>query len=176
EADGLLVQAYFTLLNHQDENRAWRYVHQAPGLIQYCLEGERDDLAGFFEYLVTDQAREVLEQDVARTFQQLKAMATRDAEQVRLVGEAPRVVEQFQLYSKDGNSSVSIQVPPAGSEARATFEAFAPGMRAALESGSLDAVNTVLGEMEVGEAENLVGLLTEVSSLPGLLVLRWRPS
>ena len=45
--------------------------------------------------------------------------------------------------------------------ARQIFEAFPPGMQRALESGSLDEVNKVLGKMSVDEAEEVVGLLGE---------------
>ena len=38
-------------------------------------------------------------------------------------------------------------------------------MKKALESGSLDKVNEVLGKMKVEEAEDLVGLFGEVSKL-----------
>lgn len=54
---------------------------------------------------------------------------------------------------------------PAEQEARKVFETFSPEMKTALESGSLDAVNKVLGDMEVHEAEELVGLFNEANVL-----------
>jgi cell division cycle protein 37 len=47
-------------------------------------------------------------------------------------------------------------------KARQVFESFPPGLRRALESGSLDEVNKVLGQMSVEEAEEIVGQLGEV--------------
>lgn len=41
-------------------------------------------------------------------------------------------------------------------EARRIFEAFPPGLQRALETGTLDEVNKVLGKMSVGEAEEVV--------------------
>lgn len=46
---------------------------------------------------------------------------------------------------------------------REIFESFSPEMRKALESGSLDKVNEVLGRMPVDEAETLVGQFGDVS-------------
>lgn len=43
--------------------------------------------------------------------------------------------------------------------------AFSPGLRRALQSGSLDEVNKVLGKMSVEEAEEIVGHLSEVCIL-----------
>ncbi len=53
-------------------------------------------------------------------------------------------------------------VPGAGSTERDIFDRFAPEMRAALESGSIDRVNEALVEMDVAEAESLIELLNEV--------------
>ncbi|KAH6624486.1 Cdc37 N terminal kinase binding-domain-containing protein [Chaetomium sp. MPI-SDFR-AT-0129] len=160
----LFLEAYYLLLNQTDEKQAWQYVHQAL-LLQYCHElGGRDGVALFFKRFTTPghQARGLFEKDLAERFQKIRSMAKRDAKE--------EGVEQVQLYSAGEGSSIRIQVPPAGSEgdekainARKIFEQFSPGMRAALESASLDEVNKVLGEMAVSEAEKMVGLLDEVS-------------
>lgn len=50
-------------------------------------------------------------------------------------------------------------------QARAIFETFPPGLQRALESGSLDRVNEVLGKMSVSEAEEVVGQLGESGML-----------
>ena len=44
---------------------------------------------------------------------------------------------------------------------RAVFDAFPPGLQRALESGSLERVNEVLGKMSVEEAEEVVEQLGE---------------
>ncbi len=46
-------------------------------------------------------------------------------------------------------------------QARIIFERFPPGLQRALESGSLDRVNEVLGKMSVSEAEEVVDQLGE---------------
>ncbi len=46
-------------------------------------------------------------------------------------------------------------------QARVIFERFPPGLQRALESGSLDRVNEVLGKMSVSEAEEVVEQLGE---------------
>jgi cell division cycle protein 37 len=169
ETDGLLIEAYHAILNQSDDARAWQCVHQAL-LLQCCRMLGRDGVALFFKRIATPghQARELFEKDVAEKFQQIREMARRDAKQRSAAGGGG-AVEQIQLHPVEENMSIRIQVPPAESEdkevrkARAIFEGFAPEMRAALESGSLDEVNKVLGTMDVPEAENLVGLLGDVS-------------
>ncbi|KAK3934530.1 Cdc37 N terminal kinase binding-domain-containing protein [Diplogelasinospora grovesii] len=153
ETDGLFIEAYYAMLDQNDERRAWQYVHQAL-LLQYCHMLGRDGVALFFKRITTlgHQAREVFEKDVAERFQKIRSMAKRDP-------------------SRRMKVSIRIQVPPAGSEdeevrkARKIFEQFSPEMRAALESGSLEEVNKVLAEMAVSEAEKMVGLLDEAGCL-----------
>lgn len=78
-------------------------------------------------------------------------------------------VEQIQLHAVEPGTAINITIPEKDSEdeamqqARAVFEAFPPGLQRALESGSLDEVNKVLGKMSVEEAEEVVGQLGEVS-------------
>lgn len=163
DTDGLLIEAYYAILNQGDEKRAWLYVHQAL-LLQYCRMLGRDGVALFFKRITTPghQAREIFEKDVAEKFRSIHSMARRDSKK--------KGVEQVQLYKAGEDSSIRIQVPPAGSEdeegkkARKIFEQFSPEMRAALESASLEEVNKVLAEMVVPEAEKMVSLLDEMSS------------
>ncbi len=173
ETDGLLFEAYTLLLDQGDQahTHARQCTHQAL-LLQYCRSLGRDGVAMFFKRVATPghQARDIFEKDLADTFQKIQGMAKRDAKKRQQGAETGQLVERVQLCSlTDGEGSVRILVPPAGSEneegqkARAIFESFAPEMRAALETGSLDEVNKVLGGMDVAEAENLVSLLTEVS-------------
>lgn len=174
DTDGLLVDAYHAMLDGGDTKRARQYVHQAL-LLQYCRMLGRGGVAVFFRRIVTpgQPAREVFENDVAERFQGICAIAKREGKQRT---EKNKAVEQFQLYPVGQNTTIPIQVPPAESEdeevkkARSVFEQFAPDMRAALESGSLDQVNRALGEMEVSEAEKMVGLLHEVTSCPSFVL------
>lgn len=77
-------------------------------------------------------------------------------------------IEQIQLHAVDPNTQITIAVPSIGSDdpeiqkSREIFETFPPGLQRALESGSLDEVNKVLGKLSVEEAEEVVGLLGEV--------------
>lgn len=173
ETDGLLFEAYTLLLDQGDQARthARQCTHQAL-LLQYCRLLGRDGVALFFKRVATPghQALNVFEKDLADTFRKIQAMAKRDAKRRHHGAETDQLVERVQLCSlTDGEGSVRILVPPAGSEdgegqkARAIYESFAPEMRAALGTGSLDEVNRVLGEMDAAEAENLASLLTEVS-------------
>ena len=50
-------------------------------------------------------------------------------------------------------------------QARIIFERFPPGLQRALEGGSLDKVNEVLGKMSVEEAEEVVEQLGEAGML-----------
>ena len=173
EVDGLRLEAYTILLNDYDSNqaheRARQCTHQAL-VLQYCRLLGRDGVALFFKGMATPghQAREVFEKDLAETFQRILGMARRDALKKRQDGGGGEMVERVQLCSLT-EGEASVRIPPAESDAedvqkaRAIFEGFAPEMRAALETGSLEEVNKVLGEMEASEAEKLASLLTEVS-------------
>ncbi|KAK3300398.1 Cdc37 N terminal kinase binding-domain-containing protein [Chaetomium fimeti] len=169
EIDGLLIEAYYAMLNQNDEKQARQYVHQAT-LLESCRMLGRDGAALFFKRVTTPghQARELFEKNVAERFQQTRAMARRDSKQQKKEDEG---VEQVQLYPSGEGGSIRIRVPPAGGEdeevrkAREVFEQFSPEMRAALESGSLEEVNKVLGEMAVSEAEKTATLLDEAGCL-----------
>ena len=71
-------------------------------------------------------------------------------------------VEQIQLHAVDPGTQIHIKIPqsnsnePVEQQSRAIFESFPPGLQRALESGSLDRVNEVLGKMSVEEAEEVV--------------------
>ena len=76
-------------------------------------------------------------------------------------------VEQIQLHSVDPNTEIHIVIPPENSddptvvESRKIFDSFAPDMRKALESKSLDEVNGALGVLSVPEAEDVVEKLSQ---------------
>ena len=68
-------------------------------------------------------------------------------------------------------TEIQINIPKIDSEeepeklARATFERFPPGLQRAMESGSLDRINEVLGKMSVSEAEEVVEAMGESGML-----------
>jgi cell division cycle protein 37 len=150
-------------------------VHQAL-LLQYCRALGRDGVALFFKRISTPghQAQEVFHKDVQDTYLRIKTRA-REIVMQRAKDEAEGKggeggVEQIQLHAVEPGTVINIRIPEAGSEdaeakrGREIFEGFTPDMRRALETGKLDEVNKVLGEMGVEEAEDVVGKLGEVSN------------
>jgi cell division cycle protein 37 len=172
ETDGLLVMAFNAAIGHMaDFSR--QCVHQAL-LLQYCRALGRDGVGLFFKRITTQghNAQKVFFDDVQSTYQRIKSRA-KEIEKQRAQEEAEGGggVEQIQLHAVDPGTTINIKIPPKTSEdpaeieARKLFDAFPPGLQRALESGSLDEVNKVLGKMSVEEAEEIVGQLGEVSPL-----------
>ena len=177
ETDGLLVLAF----DAQLENRAdyaRNCVHQAL-LLQYCRALGRDGVALFFKRISTPghQAQEVFHKDVQDTYLRIKTRAreivlqrAKDAAEGK-----PEGVEQIQLHAVEPGTVINIRVPAAGAEGeeerrgREIFEGFKPALRKSLETGKLEEVNKVLGDMTIDEAEEVVGLLGEVSILPAAM-------
>ncbi|KAL2752468.1 hypothetical protein ACRALDRAFT_2113191 [Sodiomyces alcalophilus JCM 7366] len=168
ETDGLLVLAFDAALEGKDE-RSRQCVHQAL-LLQYCRALGRDGVAMFFKRITTKghQAREVFYKDVQDTYGRIR---TRAREIVAERAKEPAEVAQIQLHAVEPGTEIKINIPPAGSEtaegreARRIFEGFSPAFRKALESGSLEEVNKVLGDMEVEVAEDVVGKLGDAGIL-----------
>lgn len=171
ETDGLLVLAFDAQLENKADY-ARNCVHQAL-LLQYCRALGRDGVALFFKRITTPghQAQGVFLKDVQDTYMKIKTRAkeiilqrAKDAAEGKTEG-----VEQIQLHAVEPGTVINIRIPtensddPAEKAGREIFESFKPEMKRALETGSLDKVNKVLGEMKVDEAEDLVGKLGEVS-------------
>ena len=172
ETDGLLVLAFDAQLQGRDDY-ARNCVHQAL-LLQYCRALGRDGVALFFKRITTPghQAQGVFFKDVQDTYMKIKTRA-REINAQRAKDEAEGNaggVEQIQLHAVEPGTVINIRIPPTESEdpadkkGREIFEAFSPEMKKALETGSLDEVNKVLGNMKVDEAEDVVGKLGEVCS------------
>ncbi|PMD40400.1 putative Hsp90 co-chaperone Cdc37 [Hyaloscypha variabilis F] len=168
ETDGLLVMAFNAAIGHMDDF-ARQCVHQGL-LLQYCRALGRDGVGLFFKRITTQghQAQKVFFDDVQSTYQRIRSRA-KELEKQRAQEEADGTggVEQIQLHAVDPGTTINIKIPPKTSEdpveieARKLFDAFPPGLQRALESGSLDEVNKVLGKMSVEEAEEVVGQLGE---------------
>ncbi|EHY57908.1 Hsp90 co-chaperone Cdc37 [Exophiala dermatitidis] len=160
--DALMIEAFNAQMKGQDAY-AKQCVHQSL-LIQYCRQLGRDGVGVFFKRITTKghQAQEVFNKDLAETYGRIK---TRAAELSKEEGNDPAGVEQIQLHAVEPGTEIHINVPQAGSDdpveqqAREIFDRFPPGLQRALESGSLDEVNKVLGKMSVDEAEEIVELL-----------------
>ncbi|EXJ95375.1 cell division cycle protein 37 [Capronia coronata CBS 617.96] len=160
--DALMIEAFNAQMKGED-NYAKQCVHQSL-LIQYCRQLGRDGVGLFFKRITTKghQAQQVFNKDLTETYGRIK---TRAAELSKEEGTDPAGVEQIQLHAVEPGTEIHINVPQAGSddpveqEAREIYERFPPGLQRALESGSLDEVNMVLGKMSVDEAEEIVELL-----------------
>lgn len=172
ETDGLLLEAFDAELA-SNPSRGRACVHQGL-LLQYCRSLGRDGVALFFKRITTPQhnARKLFYDDVNSTYARLRDRAREMAANGEAFadegeGEGSGGVEQIQLHAVDPSQSINIRVPSAESEPEAwkLFEAFPPGLRRALESKSLDAVNKVLGKMSVSEAEEVVAQLSEGNML-----------
>lgn len=170
ETDGLLVLAFNASMDGKDDY-ARQCVHQGL-LLQYCRALGRDGVGLFFKRITTQghQAQKVFFDDVNSTYARIRTR-TREIEKQRAQEEADGSggVEQIQLHAVDPGTTINIKIPPPTSadpeeaRARELFNAFPPGLQRALESGSLDEVNKVLGKMSVEQAEEVVGQLSEVS-------------
>ncbi|KAM3454660.1 hypothetical protein MY3296_002901 [Beauveria thailandica] len=170
ETDALLVLAFDAALESKDE-RTKQYVHQAL-LLQYCRTLGRDGVALFFKRITAsggNNAKEVFYKDVHDTYMRIR---TRAREIVAERAKEPvEGVEQIQLHAVEPGTAITISVPPKDSEdpeaqeAREIYEHFSAEMRAALETGELDKVNAVLGELSVEEAEEYVSLFGEANIL-----------
>ncbi|KAL1883782.1 hypothetical protein VTK73DRAFT_8318 [Phialemonium thermophilum] len=170
ETDGLLVLAFNSQLEGRDDF-AQQCVHQAL-LLQYCRALGRDGVSLFFKRITTPghQAQEVFYRDVQDTYQKIRSRA-REINAQRANEDQSGGVEQIQLHAVEPGTVINIRIPPKDAEdetekkGREIFESFKPEMRKALETGSLDEVNKVLGRMSVSEAEDVVSKLGEAGIL-----------
>ncbi|MCJ1337309.1 hsp90 co-chaperone Cdc37 [Bachmanniomyces sp. S44760] len=168
ETDGLLIEGF----NAQMDGKAGyakQCVHQAL-LLQYCRSLGPDGVRLFFKRITTPghQAQKVFFDDVNSTYNRIESRTVEIAKERAAnptSGEAG--VEQIQLHAVDPNTQIHINIPQPNSgqkveqDSRAVYERFPPGLQRALESGSLERVNEVLGKMSVEEAEEVVEQLGE---------------
>ncbi|KAK3937634.1 Cdc37 N terminal kinase binding-domain-containing protein [Diplogelasinospora grovesii] len=171
ETDGLLVLAFNAQLEGRDDY-ARNCVHQAL-LLQYCRALGRDGVQLFFKRITAQQghqAQDIFFKDVQETYMKIKNRA-REINIERANNPGTDGVEQIQLHAVEPGTVINIKIPPKDSqdpqeqEGRRIFEEFKPEMQKALETGSLDEVNKVLGNMKVEEAEDVVGKLGEAGIL-----------
>ena len=173
ETDGLLVEAFnaqSNATNKKEEEYARQCVHQAL-LLQYCRQLGRDGVGLFFKRVQTPnhQARKLFLDDVNSTYARIKSRTAELAKQQAEEGNK----EQIQLHAVDPGTTINIVTPPPIDQcqtddemtARQIFDSFPPGLRRALESGSLDKMNEVLGKMSVDEAEQVVEQLGNAGML-----------
>ncbi|ODA79639.1 hypothetical protein RJ55_05233 [Drechmeria coniospora] len=159
ETDGLLVLAFDAALERQDDF-CRQCVHQAL-LLQYCRVLGKDGVGLFFKRIMTPghQAKGVFYKDVQETYMRIR---NRSREIIAERAKEPEGVEQIQLHAVEPGTVINIKVPAADSDdaevqkARDIFNGFKPEMQRALESGELNEVNKVLGEMAVEDAEAIL--------------------
>lgn len=112
-------------------------------------------------------AQKVFLDDVNNTYARIRTRTAELAKDRAKGTDASADVEQIQLHAVEPGTEIHINVPQPDSadeieqRAREVFERFPPGLQRALESGSLERVNEVLGKMSVGEAEEVVEQLGE---------------
>ena len=191
EADGLLAEAFEAQLAGKDEY-AQQCVHQAMILqfcgslgkdgiglffqryhhrstfhpVQFSFPAD-----SFHRRVLTKghKGQKIFHDEVLSTYSNLRTrceeIKKRQMEQGAKDNEG---VEQIQLHPVEPGTTINIIVPQPHSEeevdreARKVFESFSPRLQKALESGSLDEVNKVLGDMSIPEAEDVVAKLGEV--------------
>ncbi|CAK7562265.1 MAG: hsp90 co-chaperone Cdc37 [Sporothrix epigloea] len=155
------------------QDTARRCVHQAK-LLEYCRSLGRDGVALFFKRIETrdHKAHDLFYGDVQDTYVKIMTRVKEIKAQRAAGGTAAgEGVEQIQLHAVEPGTVINIRVPPVESadpevvRARQIYDGFAPDMRKALESGSLDEVNRVLGNMTVADAEALVSDFGEAGIL-----------
>ena len=107
-------------------------------------------------------AQKVFLDDVNSTYARIRTRTSELAKDRAANPEDAGGVEQIQLHTVEPGTEIQINIPQANSEedverqARTVFERFPPGLQRAMESGSLDRINEVLGKMSVSEAEEVV--------------------
>ncbi|KAL0637137.1 hsp90 co-chaperone Cdc37 [Maublancomyces gigas] len=157
---------YRKCMEYVSRNPAVVAERETDGLLIEAFNSQIDGKDDYAKQITTPnhQAQKVFHEDVTTTYQRIRERAKTMAEERN---SETAGVEQIQLHAVDPNTQITIAVPSTGSndpeiqQSREIFDSFPPGLQRALESGSLDEVNKVLGKMSVEEAEEVVGLLGE---------------
>ena len=109
--------------------------------------------------------------DVNSTYARIRTRTAELAKDRAANADEQGGVEQIQLHAVEPGTQIQINIPKADSEedveqqARIIFERFPPGLQRAMESGSLDRINEVLGKMSISEAEEVVEQMGESGML-----------
>ncbi|KAG8871476.1 hsp90 co-chaperone Cdc37 [Tulasnella sp. 331] len=174
-----LVIAGFRAAIKGNKKYAKQCVHQAL-LIQYCEKLGKDGVRLFFKRMTggDPRAQMAFTKDLEDTYKMLlersAAAAQEDdaggKERIQLVAEDPS--QQIGFNVPDGPPPADLRIEGPGTESLdpeevrqalqrrwEIFEGFEDNFKAALKTGKLDAVNEILGDMEVPRAEEIVRLL-----------------
>ncbi|KAG9009534.1 hsp90 co-chaperone Cdc37 [Tulasnella sp. JGI-2019a] len=174
-----LVIAGFRAAVKGKKKYAKQCVHQAL-LVQYCEKLGKDGVQLFFKRMTGGDPRAKLTftKDLEDTYKMLLERSEAAAKEEEASGK-----ERIQLVAEDPSQSIGFNVPegPPPADLRIEgpgtenldpeevrqalqrrweiFEGFEDNFKAALKTGKLDAVNEILGDMEVPRAEEVVQLL-----------------
>ncbi|KAG9315807.1 Cdc37 N terminal kinase binding-domain-containing protein [Chiua virens] len=183
-SDALLVAAFQAEADGK-ETYAKQCVHQSL-LLQYCDKLGRDGVRVFFQKMITGDKRAItiFVKDVEDTYAHLVTRVAASATEAAAASTSQK--EQIQLVPENANSTITFNVPDGPppddlilegpgtenlnvEEVRkalmmrwSVFEGFDDSLKDALRLGTLEAVNKVLGEMDVAEAEDVVEKLDMV--------------
>ncbi|KAF6755819.1 hsp90-like protein [Ephemerocybe angulata] len=185
-SDALLVAA-FEAQSQGKPKYAKKCIHQSL-LLQYCEKLGPNGVGMFFKKMMAGdkRAEKVFSDDVESTYAHLvervrisKEEVAQEAagkEQIQLVPENPDITIRFNV--PDGPPPEDLRLEGPGTEDLdieqvrqalqyrwEVFQTFSKDMQEALKSDSLDAVNKVLGNMEVDDAEAVVGALDNAGIL-----------
>ncbi|KAF8442947.1 Cdc37 N terminal kinase binding-domain-containing protein [Boletus edulis BED1] len=179
-SDALLVAAFQAETDGRGKY-AKQCVHQSL-LLQYCNKLGRDGVRLFFQKMITGDKRAIpiFVKDVEDTYAHL---VTRVAAAATEASSSTSQKEQIQLVPENPDSTISFNVPDGpppddlvlegpGTEGLdveevrkalmmrwTVFNGFSDALQDALRVGTLETVNKVLAEMDVGEAEDVVSKL-----------------
>ncbi|KAG5648350.1 hypothetical protein DXG03_004922 [Asterophora parasitica] len=175
-SDALLVAA-FRAQSAGKAKYAKQCVHQSL-LLQYCEKLGKDGVRVFFRKMIAADARaeSVFVNDMEGTYQHLvervnvslkEQSESTGQEQIQLVPENPNQTISFNVPDGPPPEEIQLEGPQAETldieEVRKAlqfrwdvFEAFPVDFQEALKTNELDAVNKVLGELDVDTAESIV--------------------
>lgn len=172
-----LVIGGFRAAIRGEKKYAKQCIHQAL-IIQYCDKLGKDGVSLFFKRMFSGdpRARQVFDNDLKETFNMMMSRAENakkeeeGKERIQLVAEDPGSTITFNVPEGPPPENIKLEGPGTENldpeEVRKAlqarweiFESFPEGFKAALKTGKLDAVNDVLGNMEVTEAEEVVKFL-----------------
>ncbi|KAJ4164902.1 hypothetical protein LMH87_006555 [Akanthomyces muscarius] len=160
EVNALLAKAFKAATKNKKDPKVRQYVHQAM-ILEYCYKPEPKGPAAFFRRMVAPGG------ELIRQFHQ--HVALRLHRFLNLVETNPkrrrRKGDQIQLFDAEPGRHARIGVPAVGSAERTIFDKFPSQMREALETGSRNRVNQVLGRMKFAEAKEMVALMGEAKCI-----------
>jgi len=179
-SDALMIAGYRAEREGKSKY-AKQCVHQSL-LLQYGEKLGRDGISVFFNKMITADQRAVMVfmKDVDDTYSHIVTRVKVNAEEEEALG---RGTEQIQLVPENPDAEISFNIPDGpppeeiklegpGAEGMGVeevrkalqmqwdvFDGFENNMKEALKSQKLEAVNKVLGSMEIEDAERVVELL-----------------